>query len=322
MKSYELSDFSELLLKLYDHAQSQPLDAFQDAALNLVKPLVSFDTAIWGTATMTPRGPDIHQVHLHKTSQEMLDAYELVKHEDTAALSVARHGTMTDGFHSKTRFAKTECGEFLSRFEHENFFVSMKTNPVTNFLQWISLYRADGEAHCTGDERDLVDTLRPHLMQALALNRGLHLERLAPLAGLKQGFAVADLRGVVYQSDPLFETLLGQEWAGWHPDVLPAKLLDELLAGQEQVIGLRVVVRRHVEHGLLFLRARARCRADALSLRERAIALRIAQGETHKEIARHLARAPATVRNQIQAIYAKLGVDSIAGLIEAIRPLR
>ena len=81
-------------------------------------------------------------------------------------------------------------------------------------------------------------------------------------------------------------------------------------------------MRRHVEHGLLFLRARACCRANALTARERTIAQSIARGETHKEIAQGLARAPATVRNQIQAIYAKLEVGSIAGLIEAIRPLQ
>ncbi len=322
MKTFELSDFSELLLQLYRHAQCQPLDAFQDAALNLVKPVVPFDTAIWGTATMTPVGVDIHQVHLHKTSQDMLDAYELVKHEDTSAMAIQRRGTTTGAFHSKTQFAHTECGEFLRRFEHENYFVSMATNRATGFLHWMSLYRADGEAHCSADERDLVETLRPHLMQALAMNRSRHLERLsAPRPGVRQGFAVADLRGVIYQADPLFGTLLRQEWADARDDALPARLLQALQEGRDPVAGLAIVVRGHVEHDLLFLRARPRCRADALTERERAIARRIAQGETHKEIARNLSRSPHTVRNQIQTIYTKLEVGSIAGLIDAIRLL-
>ncbi len=323
MKTFDLSDFSDLLLELYRLAREKALDDFQDAALNLIKPHVPFDTSIWGTATMRPGGVDIHQVHLHKTSQEMLDAYELVKHEDVSAISLHRRGTATDAFHSKTLFARTECGEFLRRFEHENYFVSMETTPASGFLHWISLYRTDREAHCTADERDLVETLRPHLMQALSLNRSHHQERLAPHSpGLKQGFAIVDLRGVIYQADDLFETLMCHEWGTEPGDLLPLPLMSRFLAGDEQVVARTLVVRRHVEHGLLFLRARARCRADALTVRERAIAHAIARGETHKEIAQGLARAPATVRNQIQTIYAKLEVGSIAGLIEAIRPLQ
>ena len=45
----------------------------------------------------------------------------------------------------------------------------------------------------------------------------------------------------------------------------------------------------------------------------------LAQGDTHKEIARLLQRSPATVRNHTQAIYEKLGVSHVAGLIAELR---
>jgi DNA-binding CsgD family transcriptional regulator len=323
MKRFELSDFSELLLKIYRLCEDRSIDEFQDASLELIKQVVAFDTSIWGTATMKTDGIDIHQIHLHRTSQEMLDAYELVKHEDTAALSVLQRGTATDGFHSKVHFARTECGEFLRRFEHENFFVAMETTRATNFLHWFSLYRVDPEAHCTNDERDLVEALRPHLMQALAINRGHHLHKnVNSFTGFKHGLAIADLRGVVYQSDPAFDGLLRQEWSNWNTPTLPQPLMDRLLGGSEQATGNSVVVAARAEHGLLFLSARPRCLADALTNRERVIARQIARGATHKEIAQTLVRSPATVRNQIQTIYAKLQVSSIAGLIEAMRPLQ
>ncbi len=85
------------------------------------------------------------------------------------------------------------------------------------------------------------------------------------------------------------------------------------------MVGRTLVVRRQVEHQLLFLRARLRCRADALTVRERSVANLIARGATHKEVARQLARAPATIRNHIQTIYAKLEVANVAGLIEALQ---
>jgi len=126
---------------------------------------------------------------------------------------------------------------------------------------------------------------------------------------------------VIYGADPQFKALLRDEWPGSDGTTLPSMLLESFSRGEERVCGRWVVVRRHVAHRLLFLQARQRCRADSLTVRERGIAKLIAQGETHKEIARRLARAPATVRNQIQAIYAKLDVGNIAGLIDAMRPV-
>ena len=60
----------------------------------------------------------------------MLDAYELVKQEDSAAATfVAQQGTATGGLpFGKSQFAGTEYREFLRRFRHENFFISMETN--------------------------------------------------------------------------------------------------------------------------------------------------------------------------------------------------
>jgi DNA-binding CsgD family transcriptional regulator len=320
MKSLELSDFSGLLHDIYGFAREQPIDAFQDATLDRLRSVVPFDTSIWGTATLTDVGVDIHSIHLHRTSAEMLQAYELVKHEDTSARSMMVSNVPTGGFHSPEAFARTEVGEFLRRFGHQNFFVSQKINPTTRFLHSISLYRAGKDAHCTAEELHLVEALRPHLMQALALNQAQHLQKTAARnPGLEQGLAVADLRGVIHQSDPLFMSLVEGEWRMPRSATLPLPLLNAFTAGESRFVGRTVVVSRCVGHGLLFLRARARCRADALTAREFQIAKRVAQGQTHKEIARDLMRSPATVRNQIQAIYAKLQVSSIAGLVDAIR---
>ena len=52
-----------------------------------------------------------------------------------------------------------------------------------------------------------------------------------------------------------------------------------------------------------------------LTSREHTIAQLVSKGSTHKEVAQILGRSPATIRNQIQSIYDKLGVGNIAGLI-------
>ncbi len=149
----------------------------------------------------------------------------------------------------------------------------------------------------------------------------VHLDRLAEAdrALSPHGAAIADTRGMLYHADPQFRALAEAEWSGWAGLALPADCMEGLHRGAERFIGRSLVMRPYVEHGLLFLKARPRCRADLLSPREHTVAHRIAKGESHKEIARALGRSPATVRNQIQSIHDKLQVNSIATLVEALR---
>lgn len=317
-------DFNTLLLRLYRLAQELPIQYFQDAVLAQIKQVLPFDSSVWGTATATSRGIDIHTVHLHQTSREMLLAYEPLKHLDSAAATVFDKRHVTRVFHTDSWFDGPETRalrDFLHRFGHENIFVAADSNPRTRFVHWVSLFRADKEAHCTEEERLLLAQLTPHVMQALAFNRVVHLGHLeaADKALSPHGCAIADMRGVVYHSDPQFNALVLAEWSDWTGQALPAPLMETALLGVDRFMGRGVVLRVYVEHGLLFLKARARCLADQLNVREWTIARRIAKGESHKEIAQALNRSPATVRNQIQAIYEKLEVGSIARLIEALR---
>jgi DNA-binding CsgD family transcriptional regulator len=165
----------------------------------------------------------------------------------------------------------------------------------------------------------LLDSLAPHMMQALALNRVMHLGRFGPANARICGSAIADLRGVIYHTDPAFEEMLRGEWSDWPGISLPAPLLQYFLQGHERFRGSSLVVAQKVEQGLLFLKSRPRCRADGLTQREHTIAQLVAKGDTYKEIAQILERSPATVRNHIQAIYEKLAVSNIARLIEELR---
>ncbi|MCX7276014.1 MAG: LuxR C-terminal-related transcriptional regulator [Burkholderiales bacterium] len=318
------TDLNTLLLRLYRLSQELPIQLFQDAALSQIKQVLPFDSSMWGTATTTSVGIDIHTVHLHEKAPEMLQAYEPLKHLDSAAATVFGKPHVTRTFHAESWFSAPETREmreFLRRFGHENVFIAADSNPHTRFVHWISLYRADKDAHCTEDERQRLGQLAPHVMQALALNRVMHLDHLdaADKALSPYGAAIADARGVLYHSDPQFQQLAQTEWNAWRGPHLPADLLAALLSGVGRFVGRGIVVRQYMEHGLLFLKARARCLADQLTEREWTIARLIAKGESHKEIARALGRSPATVRNQIQSIYDKLQVSSIALLIEALR---
>lgn len=320
-----LEDFSQFVLTLYRLSHELPLERFQDAALQHLRQALPFDSSMWGTATSRPDGIDIHTIHLHEQPPEMLASYEQIKHLDTAAVAAGLQPRATLAFNARDWFHHREQAplrEHGRRFEQANFFISSEHDPRTRFVHWLTLFRADERARCAGDEQRLLAALSPHVMQALAFNRIAHLDRLEASRRPAHGTAIADAHGVIYHADAGFESALRAEWAGWNGGTaLPPALLDHLRRGQARYLGARAVVWHRLEQGLLFLGARPRCAADDLSPRELVIARLVAKGHTHKEIARLLERAPATIRNQIQGIYGKLGVGNIAGLVEALRPL-
>ncbi len=325
MPTTPLSNFSELLLQLYRTAQELPVADFQDAALNLVKPVLPFDSSLWGTAEGKENGVDIHTVHLHNKSPEMLAAYEPVKHLDTAVAPLFAQPRTTRGFnHLETWFpepGQREIRDVMRRFEIENMLATVVTDPPTRFAHWILLYRADKDAIYTTDEVERLELLAPHVMEALAINRKMHLERLNPPGtdATPRGSAIADLRGVVYHADLGFVAMLRSEWSDWSGATLPRTLLQHFLHGHERFRGDSLTVAHRVEQDLLFLKSRPRCRADGLTPRELTVAQLVSKGGTHKEIAQILDRSPATVRNQIRSIYEKLAVSNVAGLIEELR---
>lgn len=322
MKPSILSEYSNLLLTIYRHAQELPVQEFQDVILDDVKPLLPFDSSMWGTATMTGDGIDIHSLHLHNTTQAMIEAYEKVKHLDVAALRITQQQTATMGFNTGTDFAGPQLQpyrDFLHQFRHENFLITTDMNPITRFVQWVSLYRNDPEQVCTPTDTELLACIAPHLMQALAINRLVHLDRLTgDVAREKWAVAIADNRGVLYHADPKFRELVQAQWRGDDEERLAPDLLAQLVADDNQVVGDRVVVRRSLERGLLFLKARPREEVDTLSQREFLVASLLVGGLTQKQVAARLDRSPETIRSQTKAIFEKLGINNVAVLASKI----
>jgi DNA-binding CsgD family transcriptional regulator len=311
-----LTEYSNLLLTIYRKAQELPVDEFQDGILSILKSHLPFDSSMWGTARMTPAGIDIHSLHLHNTTQAMIDAYEKVKHLDLAAVRVTAQPTATMAFNTDRDFEQPGLDsyrEFLHKFRHEHFFITSDINPITRFAHWVSLYRADQRQVCTPEETELLACIGPHLMQALAINRLVHLDRLTgDVAREKWAVAIADGRGVLYHAERRFRELVRIEGDGrGEEERLPANLLTRLMEEDNQVTGDRVVVRRRLERGLLYLKARPRELVDELSAREFLVAKLLASGLTQKQVAARLDRSPETIRSQVKVIFEKLQINNV-----------
>ncbi|HSV37023.1 MAG TPA: LuxR C-terminal-related transcriptional regulator [Ramlibacter sp.] len=313
-----LSEYSNLLLTIYRQAQELPVHEFQDGILSTLKAYLPFDSSMWGTARMTHAGIDIHSLHLHNTTPAMIEAYEKVKHLDTAAMRVTEKPTATIAVNTDLDFPEPELQafkEFLHEFRHENFFITSEINPITRFAHWVSLYRFDKNQHCTPQETELLSCLAPHLMQALAINRLVHLDRLTgDVAREKWAVAIADSRGVLYHADKRFRELVRMEWPGDDNERLARPLHERLMDGDNQVKGDRVIVRRSLERGLLYLKARAREEVDDLSARELLVARLLVSGLTQKQVAAKLERSLETIRSQVKMIFDKLRINNVAML--------
>ena len=312
-----LTKYSDLLLTIYRLAQEKPVVEFQDALLEALKQYIPFDSSMWGTAVMQNVGIDIHSIHLHQCAPGMISDYEKVKHLDTAAARVTQQEYSTIAFNAATEFAAphhAEMLQFVEKYKHLNFLITCNINPHTKFTHWLSLYRKDAEHLCKDEEVQLLATLAPHVMQALAINRIIHVDRLAgDVARERWCVAIADTRGVPYHAGHAFWELLDLEWDTGDRDHLPPKLLSSLIEN-DVFVGSHVVVRRSLEHGLLYLKARRREPVDDLSPREYLVAQLMANGLTHKEVAKKLERSPTTIRTQVRVVFGKLNIKNVVML--------
>jgi hypothetical protein len=200
MKSKPSEAANELLIRLYALSHEQPMAHFQNTALALLKPVVAFDAAIWGTATTGTNGIDIHSFHLHNKAADMVTGYEEVKHLDSASSGMFDQPKATRAFDSKSFFDgrdKQPIRSFMTKFEQPHFLLSTdlkaQTNSNASLLHWLTLYRAKQNAHYNEADVARMHLFAPHLKQALALNRSSHLSKFS-LGGGGDRFAQHVLR--------------------------------------------------------------------------------------------------------------------------------
>ena len=323
MKNKPPQDANDLLVQLYASSQAQPMAHFQNAALALLKPLVAFDAAIWGTATTGADGIEIHSFHLHNKTPDMVAGYEEVKHLDSASSGMFDKPKVTRAFNTNSFFARRDqqpIRDFMTKFEQPNFLLSTdlraQTNSTASLLYWLTLYRASKSAHYSSADVEWLNMFAPHLKQALTLNQALHLPKpeVSRRGGeLRRATGIVDIKGHVYGHDENFMQLVSKAYG---EDMrLPLDLTAQLSRDKKVFIWQHLVVQCHAEHGLIIVKLREKTLVDALTLCEKEIAVLVAQGRTYKQVAIELGKSPSTVRNQIQTLYNKLQVNNVAELV-------
>ncbi|MGD9943921.1 MAG: response regulator transcription factor [Burkholderiaceae bacterium] len=311
----------DFLIALYRGSRDVSWQQFQGWALELLQTKLRFDSAWWGKGSH--QAGYVHNLHLYRCRPEIIEDYRRWVGEDFMRAAVmARPGESINlsDLMSREDFLRTPVYRHFCRqhgIEWSLATVSM-VDEKAGLLQWISLRRADPQWPFSEAERRLKQRLVPHLIEAERNCRQYYLrESGARLRGRPWG--LCDARGQLHEAGPRFVDTLRRQWPAWGGPELPPPLLDALAAGRP-FIGDNVVVDTEQVNGLHCLFARARSAVDSLSPREREVARRYARGEGHLSIAGELGVSPVTVRNQIQSVYRKLGINNKAELAMRLTP--
>lgn len=322
METNQAEHVGRSLLALYATVEAVGFADFQESAFELVKREIDFDAGIWGTGAMLDGQPKPHHIHLHRREMALMASWEKVKHEDVIIGQALGYPgrpirtSLSDPIWDKSPGVRAHCrqhgiGHVLCTFVHDSH---------TGLYHFISVYRTPAEPPFGERDEGIKRLLAPHLAQAVNMSRLRHLRATASGRGMCAQLAVVDREGVIYEAEPGFFPLLEAEWPGWQGPRLPAAITD-LASDGECYTGERVVIVGSTVKDMYVLSARTVSPIDRLSRREFEIAQLYGRGIDHKEIARKLCISPATVRNHVQAIYLKVGLQDKAQLAAQLHSL-
>jgi len=307
----ELQALSRFIGALHEVRRDRDGPELLEWAAGQLSRIVGFDAAWCGWADMMPPVVDIIGTTLLNLPADYIAFWNDIKHDDVLACDVK---AMSDSGRQWAQYDRTGPRQTQGMIALADRYglrkLSVVTRPV-NALRpqlFISAYRGGlGDRPLNRREMTFLACALDH-MQAV-LDQG----EQADGAALR---LLVDRRG-----RPVAGSAAALElWTGCRVDPQTGQRTDSFAhalnrRGLRAVTSPTPVAGGHVLTELRLVPERA---LDGLSPREREIADLIAEGQTHKEIARALGLAPATVRNQTARIYAKVGVSSRAALTRAL----
>lgn len=307
----ELQALSRFIGALHEVRCECDAPALLEWAVDQLSKIIGFDAAWCGWADITPPVVEIIGTTLLNLPPDYVAFWNDIKHDDVLAGDVKAMTRLGRQWAQYDRRGKRQTDGMIALADRYGLRkLSAVTRPV-NALRpqlFLSAYRGDA---CAG-----ALSAREMVFLACALD---HLQAVLDQGEEADGAALrllVDARG-----RPVAGSAAALElWMGCRIDPATGRAAETFAKAVDRR-GLRAFTRPtplaggHVLTELRLVPERA---SDGLSAREREIADLIADGLTHKEIARSLGLSPTTIRNQTARIYAKVGVSSRAALTRAL----
>lgn len=316
-----MEQFNRMVLALYGSAQECQAGEFDAHALSLLKTTLHFDSAAVVGGRMLATGMEPHTLHRYNQPIEKLQERSALSNRDEVLAKAMRRPGIALSQDAQTIDRRhTDVIAYCKKYDVAHTLVMVGPGASASNFNLLALWRAHRKNPYTAEELHHSDLLLPHLFQAKTVSRGLFAAKNAPDAD-GMGPLIARFDGCLQFADTAAIALLRSQWPAWQPPMLPAPLLDALSRGSERrYLGPRLSASLTVHGKLLYIRLARRAGQAALTPAEQRAAWLAAEGASYKAIARTLGISPATVRNQLHRVYAKLGVTSKAGLATALAP--
>ncbi len=305
------------IARLYRSVVSVPPEKFRRWALDSLKTVIPFDSALWGSGKWEERRfhamtlsnlPD-HFVQVLEASADQNPLIERLIHSEPDT------PTTMESVFPDAKFYKSDL--YRNTFgPHgvERLLSTLHVDRRSGLYSLVSLYRNDRNAAFTAEEKAVQRRLTYHLFNALSHSFFIHLVRTHRDRPSGAATAIVDLRGAYHEAQPRFLDAMEKYWPGHTANQLPfavpesgeMRLMDGLCVKSEPMGEMTMV---HCwPMGPL----------DRLTNREREIVVAVAHGLSFKQAARKIGVAPSTVANHLYRIYRKLGVNSRTALADLI----
>ncbi len=317
---------SDLLLRLYRLARAEDAPLFKQQAFALIKEYLPFDSGLWGAMTVfSPDRTDVHWVYLDRQSMEMIENWQKYSaHDASHADAIAVLGRTIIINLSSRKEAVRYHPKLIEHGHTYDICHSLSTvthDPVLNLRNAISFYRGWSGKRFTEAERRFSEELVPHLTEAWNICAVRYVHAGTESEGVPAR-AVTDRGGSIHNAEPGFTDLVRTEFPEWSGPLLPAALAGGRTGANDETFrGREIVVRtlRLMDDGMRVVGIERLHAGSKLTPRELTVARQFAAGRTYAEIAAGLGSAPKTVRNQLQSVYAKLGVTSKLSLVKRLQ---
>ena len=316
------SAIDTVLLLLYRAARELPPHEFQQRAFALIKPLLGFQSGIWGEGTVLKPGLQVHRAHLYEVDPESLTVWKQINREDKVIPIASASPFMAHQFHAPTLFAAPEdkvMRDYARRFGSQSYLITCLPTSKPSRFAWMTLRRSDADSHYSEGERDCFETLMPHLEEAFQINQTFCEHKLLSEQFLQRDRALALIgaNGEIQIAKAEFMALLKAEWTEADDQFIPPPLFAKIKAQQMALyLGKRIRFESQALGEYFLLKGRMRSRMDQLSPRQLEVAKLFAAGLDYKSIAKRTGLSPSTVRNHLAAAYQHLAISSRSELAE------
>lgn len=298
---------SELLLDLYQQASETTPDQFQPQALSRISESLHFDAAAWGGGWASDR--QVTELSVLNEKNALIEDWMNFRHLDQFCDLTLHRLSTTFSFEDVADYRRTTVfNEHWRRFGVNHMIATIVAEPLDDYVSFIGLCRHQDSPAFDGRERQFKELLMPHLARNLQMNRE-HF--LSSFDDSEAGLAWIDNYGVVKATRGRMPAIMRELWSQQRN--IPEEIMRRLQQSgcwrnESYSLSARPV-------GNCWLaEAKPSMSIDSLTPRETEVANLYAQGHSHKEVARQLSIAPATVRNLLALVYRKLDVNDKAAL--------